>query len=132
MTDLNYAKLDRADGNWQSLDKNSSIKLVFDKLEKVKNLKFNSLRFTNSAIYPPEKVEVYGSKDGKEFFKIATINQMKTARTQGRNKIESSIPLKESVIRELRLDFVSVVPIPKGHRRAGQVGQIKIDEIVVD
>tara|TARA_B110000305_G_C19458387_1_gene652484 strand:+ start:506 stop:2827 length:2322 start_codon:yes stop_codon:yes gene_type:complete len=132
LSDLNYGKLNNGDPYWQKLEKDASVKLVFDEVLKVKTLKFNSLRFTNSAVYPPEKIEVYGSKDGTKFIKIGSLDQKEIAHTQGRNKIESSIQLQESDIKELRIDFVSVAPIPEGHRRAGGIGALRIDEIVVE
>ena len=131
-TDLNYGKLNNGDANWQKLDKNASIKLVFDEVTHVKGLKFNSLRFTNSAVYPPEKIEVYGSKDGTSFFKMGSLDQTEIAHTQGRNKIESIISLEESEVKELKIDFVSVAPIPQGHRRARGIGTILIDEIIIE
>ena len=124
--------MNNGDPYWQKLEKDASVKLVFDEVLKVKTLKFNSLRFTNSAVYPPEKIEVYGSKDGTKFIKIGSLDQKEIAHTQGRNKIESSIQLQESDIKELRIDFVSVAPIPEGHRRAGGIGALRIDEIVVE
>ena len=132
LTDLNYGKLNSGDVYWQKLDQDASIKLVFDELLYVKGIKFNSLRFTNSAIYPPKRIEVYGTKDGIEFFKMGSLDQTEIAHIQGRNKIESSISLQESEIKELRIDFVSVAPIPIGHRRAGGIGALRIDEIVVE
>lgn len=63
---------------------------------------------------------------------MGSLDQKKVAHNQGRNKIESSIELQDSAIKELRIDFTSVVPIPKRHRKAGRVGTLRIDEIVVE
>ena len=132
LTDLNYGKLNKTDSRWQKLDKNASVKLVFDEITLIKALKFNSLRFTNSAIYPPEKIVVFGSKDGVKFLKIGSLDQRILAHVQGRNKIKSSIPLIESEVKELKINFVSVAPIPKEHHRAGEIGAIFIDEIILE
>ena len=132
LTDLSYGKLNKKDKNWQKLNKNAEIILDLGKTTKVKELKFDALRFTISGMYPPEFVEVFGSKDGKTFFELGSLDQRKTAIIQGRNKIESSISFKETEVKTLKVKFKTISPIPEGHHAAGNTASVFIDEFIVN
>ena len=131
LSDLCYGKLNISDPYWQRFGLNPSFKIIFNELTRVKILKFNSLRWENSSVHPPKKIEVFGSKDGKEFVKLGSLDQTKIAYIQGRNKIEAKINLDETEIKELKIKFISVAPIPEGHIGAGRTSAIMIDEFVV-
>jgi hexosaminidase len=132
LTDLSYGKLSRSDKRWQLINEDAEIGMIFDKKIRVKELKFNSLRFTIAGVYPPEEIEVYGSVDGIKFEELGKLQQKKISHVQGRNKIESSITLKDSEVNEIKIKFKTLNPIPEGHRAAGKTSSILIDEIVVN
>lgn len=132
LTDLSYAKFDRGDKAWQSFSENSEFNIFLDNTVSVKQIKLNALRFTNSAIYPPEAIEVLGSSDGKTFSKLGTFDDSKLVNTQGRNKLELTIPLKETKVKVLKFKLKTINPIPNGHRAAGRKSFIYIDEIRVE
>ncbi len=132
LSDLNYGKLSRSDNNWQIISKNATIGMIFENKTNVKELKLNSLRFTIAGVYPPEEIEVFGSADGHSFVKIGSLDQKEIALIQGRNKIESTIRLEASEIKELKIKFKTLDPIPEGHRAAGRTSSILVDEIQVN
>ncbi len=132
LTDLNYGKLDRQDPNWTNFDNGLDVTLEFKEPTEIKEVKFNTLRFTISAIYPPEKVEVYGSMDGKEFVKLGESEQLEISHTQGRNKIPFAITFEPTTVKAIKIKGKEINPLPEGHHRAGVQAVIKVDEIVVN
>jgi hexosaminidase len=132
LTDLSYGKLTKSDKNWKLINKNAEIGMIFEQNTRVKELKITSLRFTISGVYPPEEIEVYGSLDGNKFFELGKYNQHEEAIVQGRNKIESVIALEPSEVKELKIKFKNLDPIPNGHRAEGRVSSVYIDEIQVN
>jgi len=132
LTDLNYGKLTRKDARWQRIEKDATIGIDLEKMTKIKEVNFNSLRFTIAGFYPPEVVEVFGSEDGKHFVNLGSLDQTEVSKIQGRNKINFSIRFLEKAIKELKIKFKSASEIPSGHHRAGGTSAILIDEIVVN
>ncbi|MEX0312868.1 MAG: beta-N-acetylhexosaminidase [Allomuricauda sp.] len=132
LTDLNYGKLDKQDSNWVDFENGLEATLEFKESTEVKEVKFNALRFTISAIYPPEKVEVFGSSDGREFVKLGEVDQTEISLTQGRNKIPFTITFPPTKVKMLKIKGDEINPIPDGHHTAGRRALIKIDEIVVN
>ncbi|SNZ00434.1 beta-N-acetylhexosaminidase [Flagellimonas pacifica] len=132
LTNLNYGKLDRGDPNWVSFENDMEETLWFSEPTAIKEVAFNALRFTNTTAYPPEKVEIFGSEDGKEFIKLGETSQMEVSRIQGRSKVPYTITFDTTKIIALKIKAYAVNPIPKGHRQEGFKASIKIDEIVVN
>lgn len=131
LVDLNYAKLNRGDRNWQNINGDLDVDLIFNEPKEVHSLEVTSLRFTNSGVYVPEYIEVYGSKDGNVFTKLGEIKQLKESHTQGRNKVKSTIEFEKTVLKSIKVKAKSVNPIPVGHRRVGNASKILIDELIV-
>lgn len=131
LTDLNYASLSSADPNWLTFTDGVDVLLPLDSLMEVREVSFNSLRFTISAIYPPDKIEVYGSADGQEYTLLGSLDQTEQAIQQGRNKISSSVKFAPVRLTSLRVKANNFM-IPTGHHRAGSQSRIRIDEIRVD
>ena len=132
LTDLNYARLHNGDANWQTYSNGLNATIVFEEATEVSQVQFNTLRFTISAIYPPETVEVFGAEDGINFQKLASIDQTEISHTQGRNKVPSSISFSPRKVKAIRIIGKALNPIPEGHHRAGQAATIKVDELVVN
>lgn len=131
LVDLNYAKLNRWDRNWQNMNGDLEVDLIFNEPKAIQSLEVTSLRFTNSSVYVPEYIEVYGSKDGNTFTRLGEIKQLEKSQTQGRNKVVSVINFKETTVKAIKVKAKSVNPIPEGHRRVGGASKILIDELVV-
>ena len=131
LIDLNFGKLNRGDRNWQNIRGNLDVDLIFEKLTDIQSLEVTSLRFTNSSVYVPKYIEIYGSKDGKTFTKLGEIKQLEASHTQGRNKVKSTIAFKKTQVKAIKVKAKSVNPIPEGHRRAGNASLILIDELIV-
>lgn len=131
LVDLNYAKLSRNDRNWQNIDGDLDVDLIFKTPKTIKSLEVTSLRFTNSSVYVPEYIEIYGSEDGDTFTKLGEVKQLEKSHTQGRNKVVSIINFTETTVKAVKVKAKSVNPIPEGHRRVGGASKILIDELVI-
>lgn len=131
MTDLSYGRLTSADKAWHRFKNDAEINLSFEKSTEVKEVNFNSLRYTILGIYPPKKVEIWGSKDGKEFNLLGEMEQLEESLKQGRNKVKSSISFSPTSIKKLKVKAFSHRPLGEGHHRVGENSVIAIDEIVV-
>lgn len=132
LTDHNYGKLNLSDENWLSFSEGLEAEIAFDQLTEVSEVSLNALRFTITAIYPPEKIEVFGSTDGKQFTKLGEMEQQDLSHVQGRNKIPTTISFDPTQVKVLRIRGKEVNPIPEGHHTAGSRSKIFIDEIVVN
>ena len=132
LTDHNYGKLTNRDPNWVSLGNKMEVVIEFDEPTEIKEVKLNALRFTISAVYPPEKVEVYGSKDGKIFTKLGEEDKTEISHIQGRNKIPYAITFNPIKVKVVKVKGKAVSPVPVGHYKAGRKAIIKVDEIVVN
>ncbi len=131
LVDLNYAKLNRGDRKWNEFLSDLDVDLVFKESKEISSVEITSLRFTNSSVYVPEYIEVYGSVDGVSFTKLAEVKQLEKSHTQGRNKVKTIINFDKTVLKSIKIKAKSVNPIPTGHRREGGSSRILIDELVV-
>jgi hexosaminidase len=131
LIDNNYARFTITDNTWQGFMGDMEVDLVWLKPQKISAVQLTFLRMTISGVYPPEGVEIFGSKDGESFSKIGEVHQVKISHTQGRNKIHSKIELEPDDWKALKIKAKSVSPIPDGHHRAGGQSKIYVDEIVV-
>jgi hexosaminidase len=131
LTNLNYSRLHPSDTNWIKFENDFSATILFDTLTEVKEVSFNTLRFTILGIYPPKKVEIWGSEDGKGFTLLATKNQEKISLIQGRNKVNSKVTFEPAKIKALKIKTFSHRPLGEGHHRAGRNSVTAVDEIVV-
>lgn len=132
LTDLNYGTLDRGDANWVHFKEGMEVVLEFEEPKTVKNVSLNTLKFSISAVYPPETVEVYGSTDGVAYTLLGSEDQTQTSLVQGRNRVPFNIPLKESTVKYLKIKGKEINPVPEGHHKVGVRSVIYVDEIVVD
>ena len=131
LTDLNYAKLNNGDRNWVLFRNGMEVELEFKQPTEVKEVSFNSLRFTISGVYPPQKVEIWGSENGKDYTKIAEADQKEISHIQGRNKIKTKINFDPVELKSLKIIGTRIEPIPDDHHKKGENSMIKVDEIVI-
>ena len=131
MTDLSYGRLTSADKAWHRFKDDAEIILSFEESTTVKGVDFNALRYTILGIYPPKKVEVWGSEDGKKFNLLGEVEELEKSLEQGRNKVGSSISFSPTKIKKLKVKAFSHRPLGEGHHRVGENSVIAIDEIVV-
>ena len=131
LTDLNYGKLNSGDANWLKFKDDFSGTIYFGKPTLVKEVSFSTLRFTISGIYPPRKIEIWGSENGNDFMLLEEINQLEKSLEQGRNKISHKINFEPITVMALKIKAFSHRPLGVSHHRAGQNSIIAIDEIVV-
>ncbi|MDN3665195.1 beta-N-acetylhexosaminidase [Algibacter miyuki] len=131
LVDLNFGKLNRGDRNWQNIKGDLEVDLTFTEAKTIESIEVTSLRFTNSSVYVPEYIEIYGSEDGKNFTKLGEIKQLEVSHTQGRNKVKSTINFNKTTVKAIKVKAKSVNPIPENHRRAGNASLILIDELIV-
>lgn len=132
LTDLDYAKLHISDPNWVEFSDGLEVELRFNEPKEVSQVSFNALRYTITAVYPPERLELYGSEDGQTFTKLAELDQTELSHIQGRNKIRSTLSFSPTQVKVLRLVGQELNPVPEGHHTAGRKARIKIDEVVVE
>lgn len=131
LTDLSYAKLHVSDKYWEKFKNDFAATINFDKPTLVKEVRFNTLRFTISGYYPPKKVEVWGSKNGKDFTLLSELDQLEKSLVQGRNKVNSTITFAPITVSALMIKAYSHRPLKEGHHLAGQNSSLAIDELVV-
>ncbi|MFK7772178.1 MAG: beta-N-acetylhexosaminidase [Saprospiraceae bacterium] len=131
MTDLSYGRLTSADKAWHRFRNEVELTLSFDESTSVKEVNFNSLRYTILGIYPPKKVEVWGSTDGKEFKLLGEIEQLEKSLEQGRNKVKSAISFSPTAVKKIKIKAFAHRPLGEGHHRVGENSVIAIDEIIV-
>ena len=131
LVDLNYGKLTAWDRNWQRFNGDLDVDLILPESKEISSLEITSLRFTNSSIYIPERIEVFGSQDGVTYTKLGAFEQLENSHTQGRNKVKSIIEFNKTEVKAIKVKAKSVNPIPEGHRRVGAASIIAIDEIIV-
>ncbi|MDO5977921.1 beta-N-acetylhexosaminidase [Flavivirga spongiicola] len=132
LTDLSYGSLSKGDRSWYSFSNKVEVNVLFDKVTEVKEIEFDALRFTNSGIYPPTDIEVFGSVDGKTFKLLVQKEQLEIATEQGRNKVNTRIPFGAVKTKILKIKAKGFNTIPDGHRRSGAPSRIWIDEIIVN
>ena len=132
LTDYNYARLTSSDTLWQGFMGDMDVDIVFSEKTEITQVSLTALRFTILGIYLPEKVEVLGSEDGKNFTRLGGVEQLEKSHTQGRNKVTSEINFPKTNVIAIRVKAKSVAPIPAGHHRAGGQAKIYVDEVVVN
>jgi hexosaminidase len=134
LTNLQYARLTPVDTNWHKTSNDLTFTLAFDQPTEIGSLQFNTLRYTISAIYPPETVEVLGatSASNGKFISLATLDQREEAAIQGRNKVPSVLRFELTELVALKVRIKAFEKIPEGHHRAGDKARIYIDELVVE
>lgn len=131
LTDLSYGKLNSGDPAYQKLPYEVELMLTFDSPKRVKEVKFNALRFTISGIYPPGHIVLSGSRDGQNFTVLSDLDRKEVSHTQGRNKIDHTISFEEMEVKALKLKLRAPYPIPGGHHQAGGESSIMMDELIV-
>ena len=131
MTDLSYGRNTSADKNWHRFKNDAEIILSFEESTTVKEVDFNSLRYTILGIYAPKKVEVWGSEDGKNYNLLGEIEELEKSLEQGRNKVNCNISFSPTTVKKIKVKAFSHRPLEEGHHRAGENSVIAIDEIVV-
>jgi len=133
LTDLSYARLHPSDTNWVAFPNKVDLELRLEEPSMVKSIQFNSLRYTISGIYPPEKVEIWGKKNsGQQYELLAEIEQTEKAHQQGRNKVLTQLNFDPTKVTHLKIKASSLSPLTEGHHRAGRKSAMRIDEIVVN
>lgn len=131
LTDLSYARLHVSDKNWLKFKNDFSTSIDFESPTLIKEVNFNSLRYTISGIYPPKKIEIWGSKNGIDFLLLGQVDQLEKSLKQGRNKINNKVTFDPIRLSTIKIKAYGHRPLGKGHHRAGQNSIIAIDEIVV-
>lgn len=134
LTNLQYAKFTPADTNWHKFGNEGTFTLELAAPTKVSTLRFTTLRYTISSIYPPESIELTGITAGSAgaYVALATLNQSEEAAEQGRNKVLSTLTFPEQEVTALRVTLRGYNPIPAGHFREGGKARIYLDELVVE
>ncbi|WP_020570420.1 beta-N-acetylhexosaminidase [Neolewinella persica] len=134
LTDLQYSRLTPVDTNWYKTDNDLTLTVTFDEPTTISSLSFSTLRYTISAIYPPEVVQVFGAPSGGKriFLPLAKLDQAEEAAVQGRNKVRSTINFSPTEVTAIQVRLKAFDSIPEGHHRAGDKARIYLDELVVE
>lgn len=132
MTDLSYGRLTSADKAWHRFKNQPELTISFDSPTEVKEVNFNTLRYTILGIYPPKRIEIWGRQKGEKFQLIGELDQLEKSLEQGRNKINNKISFPPTIVEQIKIKTSSHRPLGEGHHRAGENSIIAIDEIVVN
>lgn len=77
-------------------------------------------------------MEIHGSVNGKDFYKLGAVDKFEISSVQGRNKIPFEIAFDPVKVNYLRFIGKQINPIPKGHHMSGANAAILVDELVVE
>ncbi len=131
LIDYNYASLTITDDNWQGFGGDMEVDIVFPEPQMISEVQLTNLRFTISGVYVPESHQVFGCKDGEQYFLLGESKQIDESQTQGRNKVTAKISFDPQEVKSLKIKSKSLNPIPQEHHRAGEASKIYLDEIVI-
>ncbi|MEM9929410.1 MAG: family 20 glycosylhydrolase, partial [Bacteroidota bacterium] len=133
LTNLQYARLTPVDTNWHKFPGNTAeFTIDLEEPTTVSSLKFNTLRYTISAIYPPHSVQVWGAGSDGKYRELAAAYPTEIAAQQGRNKVPTTLEFDAVELTSLRFKLTAYDRIPEGHHRAGGRARIYLDEVVVE
>jgi arylsulfatase A-like enzyme len=122
-----------SDGNWLGFHGNH-LDAVFDmgEVQSINRVSVGFLCDQQSHIFLPSRVEIYVSKDGKDFIPVATTQY--TNKTVSKAKIiRPDFPLTEEVeARYVKVKAQNRERCPKGHNAEGETAWLFIDEVTID
>ncbi|MTB49460.1 beta-N-acetylhexosaminidase [Lewinella sp. W8] len=133
LSNLQYAKLTPVDTNWHKFSGNElALTMTFPEPRSASSLRFSTLRYTISGIYPPGSITVYGDRGDGEFVELASLEEPEKATQQGRNKVAHQLSFPATTLRAIRVEMAAFGAIPEGHHRAGARARIYLDELIVE
>ncbi len=126
--DFNYAN-----GCWLGyLDEPLDVTLTFRDPEEISTVKMGTLIQLGEWIFPPVKIEVYGSEDGSSFLEVykEEIPLAKPTDTDGLKEYDCSFEKKS--VKKLRIVMHTTSKIPDWHGAKGNKGFLFVDEIMAE
>lgn len=124
---------DFRDGFWQGYQgQNIDVELSWAEKTEIKSVSMRFLESAHDWILSPTIIEIYSSKNGKDFCLVKSLSLIESWQT-GRKIIPVDIDLSESKLKTQYLRIVAKNPgvLPQWHHAAGAESFLFIDEIVV-
>jgi hexosaminidase len=133
LANLQYAKLTPVDSNWHKFQTNElDLIMTFPEPMEASSLRFSTLRYTISGIYPPGDITVLGDQGDGSFVELGRLREASKAEQQGRNKITHQIGFPPTTLRAIKVGMKAFETIPEGHHQAGARARIYLDELVIE
>lgn len=121
------------DGLWQGWNKgNVDLFLDFKEAKVMRQLHLNFLSDHSNWIYPPERVEVYASKNGRRYKRIAQNQLPKPSFDPVAKKIKMTIDLGNNPYQSIQIVVIRPSALPADHPSSGGNPFVFMDEIMVE
>lgn len=107
--------------------------LLFNTPTTVKNVTFSMLQETGSYIFPPVKVQIFTSLDGKTWAPASTVQPPQPQKgNMGSSTIAVSCSFAPTSLRFIKIILQPVTKLPDWHPGKGQKGWSFIDEVFIN
>lgn len=121
------------DGQWQGWNKgNVDLFLDFKEAQPMQRLHLNFLSDHSNWIYPPERIDVYASKNGKRYKRIAQKQLPKPVFNPVAQTLRTSIDLGNNNYRSIQIVVIRPTALPADHPSSGGNPFVFMDEIMVE
>ncbi|MFZ4401356.1 MAG: glycosyl hydrolase [Bacteroidales bacterium] len=122
-----------SDGKWQGFEANDmDISFELQKQQKINKITIGYLENIGAWIYFPVKIEIFASKDGKDFKKISLLTKEVIADSKGDPIKDVSISFNEVDAKFIRIYAKNIEKCPEGDPGSGGKAWIFCDEVIIE
>jgi hypothetical protein len=133
INDNEKINLDINSGKWLGFDKQPFEAIVrFDEPVSADNVTFRTLNDIGAWIFPPTKIEVWGSNTPGDFKLLSTMIPKQPDTIESRKIVRYECRFKPATVRYLKLVAKPVTSLPRWHPEKGKNGYFFVDEIFVN
>ncbi len=130
------------DGRWLGFEE-TDLEATIDigKRKEVHKILIGCLNDPRSWIFLPVAVEIAGSRDGKKFTPLATLEGRELEKALGNENTEDfgrsgvydlNVPISSDTIRYIKLTVKNIGKCPEGHPGAGGKAWLFVDEMIIE
>jgi hypothetical protein len=133
INDNDKINLDINSGTWLGFDKQPFEAIVrFDEPVKADNVTFRTLSDIGAWIFPPTKIEVWGSETPGNFRLLSTLIPKQPDTIEAKRIVPYECRFKPATVKYLKLVAKPVTSLPRWHPEKGKNGYFFVDEIFVN
>jgi hypothetical protein len=133
LSDGDLGDLRFSNGQWLGYQKNeASYYLYFNNTVTVDKVLLYMLENTGAHIFPPAKLEVWGSMDNQQFKLLGSVQPPLPDKQRGAKLFQEEVAFAETPLRYIKIISQPVKSLPAWHKEKGKPAWIMISEIVVD
>jgi hypothetical protein len=100
--------------------------------QKIKNISLSCMENEGSWIFLPSKLEIYGSLNGVNYFKMSTVSSSEINPEDNQKKVRISKSFSDANYRYLKIKAQNVKYCPEDHPGAGGKAWLFVDELIVE